>query len=487
MAKGAVWMVAMRLIDRLVGFASTIILARLLLPADFGLVALATTAIAVLDIWAEFGFDLALIRNQKAERRHYDTAWTLMALRGLIVGLLILASADWVARFFAEPRVEYVLYALAAMSLIEGCQSIRVVDFRKDLELHREFGFLMTARVVQFAVTVGLAFAWRDYWALVAGILANRSTRLVASYVLAPYRPRPTLSAFGELFGFSKWVVVNSLLNFATNRLDTFVVGRVSGVGALGIYNMAYEVSNMATTELVWPISRALFPGFSKLQDSREELVKSYNMSLALIVLIALPVTVGIGLTSEYIVLLLLGAKWAPAVPVMQVLVIYGGMRVLLANTGGLYLALGRPYLIAAMALANLAVLAPMMIWLVGLYGPLGAAWAVVSGAVPMIVLMFVFNRRFLGTRFHQTVLLTLRPVAGAALMAASVLALKSALPETEAPFALAAQLALLAGVGGAVYVSAVLLLARFSAAEPTPESLVARLVMSRFRRGRKP
>jgi len=493
MAKGAAWMVAVRLFDRMIGLISTVILARLLFPADFGVVALAMSIIAVLEIWAEFGFDLALIRDQKAEQRHYDTVWTLTFLRSVIVAMLIAATAGHMSAFFNEARIESVMYALSAATLIEGCQSVRIIDFRKNLDLHKEFRFLMIARVAQFVVTIVAAYLWRDYWALVAGILVNRSTKLMLSYLMAPHRPRFSLSGFSDLFGFSKWVVINSLLTFFNTRLDTFVIGRVSGVSSLGIYNMAYEVSNMATTELVWPISRALFPGFSKLQDRPSELVKAYNMSLSIIVLIALPVTVGIGLTAEYFVPLMLGQKWLLAIPVMQVLVIYGGLRVLIANTGALYLALGRPYLISIMGASNLVVLAPAMIWAVQAYGTIGAAWAVVAGSVPVVVLMFVFNRRFLGTGFLATLSLNIRPVIGAFLpvigaflMSVTVLFLETQMPVSEDPWILALSLAGLAGAGGAVYISSVLLMARRSRTDATAESLVASAVSAKFsRRGR--
>ena len=482
MAKGAAWMVAVRLIDRSIGLVSTVILARLLVPADFGVVALAVSVIAVLEIWAEFGFDLALIRDQKAERRHYDTAWTLMVLRGLIVAAAISASAGQMALFFDEPRIESVLYALALMSLIEGCQSIRVVDFRKNLEMHREFRFLMTARVVQFIATIVFAYLWRDFWALVVGILANRGTRLVLSYWMAPYLPRLTLSAFSELFGFSKWVVVNSLLNFVTTRLDTFVIGRISGVSSLGIYSMAYEISNLATTELVWPISRALFPGFSRIADHPEELARTYNLSLSVIVLAALPVTAGIALTADYFVPIVLGNKWLAAIPIMQVLALYGGLRVIIANTGSLYLAVNKPFLISIMAAANLAILAPAMVWLIQLYGPIGAAWAVVAGSLPMIVLMFVFNQIHVGIRFSETLLFLVRPLCACALMIAGLLALRDLLPPSSEFFENLWRLLVLVAVGAALYVAAIAVTWRLMRHQLGAEPIVWALVRDRVR-----
>ena len=485
MARGAVWMVGVRMGDRLVGLISTVILARLLLPGDFGIVALAITIIAALEIWSEFGFDMALIRDQSAKKAHYDTAWTLNVLRSVVVAVLIVAFAAPLADFFGETRIEAVLYFLAVMSVLEGFQSIRVVDFSKNLELHKEFAFLMSARAVQFAVTVTLAFLWREYWALVAGILANRFMKLTLSFVLAPYRPCFTLSALRELFGFSKWIVANSVLHFIGSRLDTIVIGRLGNVSAVGLYNIAYEISNMATTELVWPISRAIFPGFAQLADRRAELVRTYNLSLSVIVLIALPATTGIALTADYFVPLLLGDRWLDAIPIMQVLAVYGGLRVLVANTGSLYLAINKPYLVTVMAIVNLAILAPLMIWFVRDYGPIGAAWAVVAAAAPMVVLMFVFNQRYVGVSFAATVPYLVRPIFASAVMIAVLLAVRDLLPVSDGFVANLWRFLLLVAVGMIVYTVSVLAAWRLVKHEDGIEPVVLRLVRDRIARVR--
>lgn len=486
MAKGAIWMVAVRLVDRSIGLVSTIILARLLLPADFGVVALAISAIAVLEIWAEFGFDLALIQNQKAERKHYDTAWTLMMLRGVTVAVLVALSAGSIAEFLREPLMEEVLYALAVISLIDGCQSIRTVDFRKNLNLHKEFRFLMTARVIQFFTTIILAYLWRDYWALVAGILVNRGARMFLSYYMAPYLPRFTLSAFSDLFGFSKWMVLNNLLNFMTTRLDTFVVGRVSGVSSLGVYAMAYEVSNMATTELVWPISRAIFPGFARLADDKTALERSYNLSQALIVLVALPVATGLALTAGYFVPILLGEKWLGVVPLMEVLAVYGGLRVIIANTGSLYFAINKPYLAAIMAAANLVVLLPAMILLVLEYGPIGAAWAVVLGSAPPIVLMFFFNAKYAGIAPMNSCLNLVRPILACGIMVGLILLLRPVFPVVDDTGSLVLGLVVLIFVGAASYVSSILILWRLMGDDQGIEQVLWTEARTRLRRRRE-
>ena len=159
--KGAGWTVFMRFAVRFVGIVSTLILARLLVPADFGLVALATMLVAMLEAMSEFNFAIYLIRQQSADRSHYDTAWTLSALRGIIIALLLAALAPFAVDFFHEPRLENIVYAIALVTVLSGFTNIGIVDFQKSLEFHKEFQLLVYTRLCSFITTITLALLFR--------------------------------------------------------------------------------------------------------------------------------------------------------------------------------------------------------------------------------------------------------------------------------------------------------------------------------------
>ena len=137
MASGAAWMILVRLLDRSIGLVSTLILARLLVPADFGLVAMATAIGALLDILGGFSFDMALIQNPGAKRSHYDTVWTFNVLFGAFCAVAFIAIAAPAARFYNEGKLENVMYVLAIGYLLNGFSNIGTVDFRKELEFER--------------------------------------------------------------------------------------------------------------------------------------------------------------------------------------------------------------------------------------------------------------------------------------------------------------------------------------------------------------
>lgn len=193
MATGAAWMVALKLVERSLGVVSTVILARLLTPQDFGLVAMAMVFIAVVEILQAFGFDVALIQDQHASREHYDSAWVLNVLLACLGTALLVAGAKAVSVFYDEPRVQAILYCLAVGAFVQGFENIGIVAFRKELTFDKEFRFQLAKKVMGFVVTVSLALIYRSYWALVIGAVVGRVVGVVLSYSAHPFRPRFTL------------------------------------------------------------------------------------------------------------------------------------------------------------------------------------------------------------------------------------------------------------------------------------------------------
>lgn len=152
--KGAAWSLALRWGMRLLGLLSTVLLARLLSPSDFGLVAMAMLVVAFVQAWLAFGVDTALIQNQDATREHYDTAWTIRILQGVVVAIGVAAAAPFAATYFEEPRITAVLLVLSFAILLGASANIGVVAFRKDLEFDKEFRFQIIGKILGFVVTL---------------------------------------------------------------------------------------------------------------------------------------------------------------------------------------------------------------------------------------------------------------------------------------------------------------------------------------------
>ncbi len=388
MAVGAAWMVLFKLAERGLGVVSTIVLARLLVPQDFGLVAIAMSLVAVLELMGAFSFDIALIQNRNAERRHYDTVWTFNALFSAFCALVLLVLAKPAAQFYHDHRLENINYVLAFATLVGGFENIGLVFFRKELTFAKEFRFLLGKRLVGFFVTIPLAFTLESYWALVAGIVAMKAAGVMLSYYAHPYRPCFSLAACAELFHFSKWLFINNVLFFLRYRSSDFVIGRIAGAHALGMYNLSLEIASLPTNELVMPINRAVFPGYAKLAKTLAVLRAGYLEVLAAIAMFILPAGVGVALTADFFVPVILGPNWSGLIPVVQLLAISSTLVALQTNNGNIYLALGSPRTLTALALLSVTIFVPLVIWLTRENGATGAAW----GNLAAVLLMLPIN-----------------------------------------------------------------------------------------------
>jgi len=354
-AAGVAWMVLMRLAIRMLGFVSTIVLARLLTPADYGVIALAMIFVGLLDAFTAFGFDVVLIQDQEAPPEKYHCVWTLTVIRGVTLAAVTFLAAPLCADFFAEPALSRVLQLLALATLVGAFENTATVDFRKNLQFDREFRLMVYPKVIGFVVTVALAVAWRDYWALAVGMVVTRLIAVITGYVMRPYRPVPCLEHWAEIFRFSKWLMANSILRYGYNNSESMVLGKLMGSAAVGAYAIANEIAMMVSSELVAPIQRAILPGYAKLARSENGLRDAYLAVLGVTNVVGLPVSAGIALTADLFVPLLLGDKWAQTIPLIQILSVAVVLRLGLANSGTVYVVSGKPWLTTLLSVISLA------------------------------------------------------------------------------------------------------------------------------------
>ncbi len=469
-ARGATLMVLFKLIERGLGFISTLILARLLVPGDFGLVAMATSFIALIELIGAFGFDISLFRLAHAERVHYDSAWTLNVAVGVVLAALMMASAIPLAHFYAEPRLPQVIFVLALGSVASSLENIGVVEFRRQLEFGREFRFQVAKKVAAFSVTVPLAFILRNHWALVAGMLTGRIASTAWSYIIHPYRPRFALGAASELFGFSKWLLFNNFLYFLKDRGSDFIIGRSAGRTPLGLYNVGYDIANLPTTELVAPINRAVFPGYSKIAGDLAALRVGFVDVIGVVTLFAVPAGIGIAAIAPLACAVLLGPKWLAAIPVIEILAVHGAISALQSNVFAVYLALGRADLPTRITAAYVAVQLPLCAALTYWHGIEGAALAFLITAALFAPVNYAVLLRKLELPAHRVLSVFWRPVSACVLMYFAARA-TATLMQGRAPSVIALLLAVASGAG--TYALTIALLWRLAGSPPGPESSV--------------
>jgi O-antigen/teichoic acid export membrane protein/glycosyltransferase involved in cell wall biosynthesis len=455
-ARGAGWMVMLRMANRVLGVISFCILARILVPEDFGLVALAGSLGGLLEIISEFSVELALIRASQNDRRLYDSAWTIKIVRGLAVSVVLVLLASTIARFFDEPRIEAVVYFLALASFILSFENIGVVEFRKSLAFEKEFTYLFLGRCISTVVTVVLALMWRNYWVLIAGTLTSSVTRVALSYVVHDYRPRVSFGGFGELFQFSKWMVITNCVHGLNQRMPGWVIGRLAGVGAVAHYEVASTIATLTTSELRMPIRAALYPGFVKMAADRKKLRKSFFDAYGLMALIGLPIPIMLALTAPLLIQVFLGHQWQAAGPVIEVLALYGIVQALGSSSHLVYLAINRPSLTTQLVGLYFILLCPLLVTGAILAGAVGAAWALTITSIIVLVVDFAVVFKVLEVGPQRIFSALARPVAGSVTMLAGLLPLRLFVPATDSWIGSVLQLTTLAVSGSMLYVSAV-------------------------------
>jgi len=420
-ARNAVWTVGFRFFHRTVGFISTLILARLLVPEDFGLVAMATAVQALLLAFSDFSVHVPLVQKPQIDRGHMDSGWTLQAVMGLVQASVLVAFAQTVAGFYDEPRVVPIMYVLAGIAGLMGLRNIGIVMFQREMAFHREFKLKAIRRIVSFIVTLILALIFRSYWALVLGMLVGALTEFALTYVMHPYRPRPAWSLVGELFRFSKWLLVNNVLQFFVDRGPDFALGRLIGAGAVGVFSVGKEVATLPTSELAAPINRAVLPAYARMQEKEGALRQGYLDVVGVLSLIALPAGLGVGATADILIPLLLGANWVSAIPVVKLLAVRGAVNVLNANNGTVFLAMNRPWLITALFGCRLLLLVPGMVLAAIHFGVVGVATVYLVVTVVMLPIMLAVLSWKLHLRVIDYIAAVARPVFAGSIMYATL------------------------------------------------------------------
>ena len=459
MMQGTWWTVLSRLGVQGIGFLSTLVLARLLVPADFGLVALANTFSAALITISEFSLDVVLIQNREATREHYDTAWTMSVLRNLFLAVALALAADRIGRFFEDPRVALITYWLAISTFVDGFQNVGIVHFRRELAFKKDMVYTVLGKFGMFLVTVPLAFVWHNYWALVAGTVAGAFLRVLLSFAMHPYRPHFSMARWRELMGFSKWLILNNFLGFLFNRSDTFVIGKFIGPQAVGIYGMGFEIANMTTSNLLAPLRRALFPAYATVAGDPASLRTAFVDVFAFVMLIGTPVALGIGLVAEPLIHVMLGPQWVETIPLIQILSLYGFLNLVSAGSSPIFLATARPQYIMWVVAGTTLLMIPLLIVGTLHYGALGAAWAVTITTALAVLADFLLVIGLLHLPVARLWHASWRPVLAGALMAPFVLAPQFLWPEPQSFAGWVSLLAAGVATGVLLYPAAILLL----------------------------
>jgi PST family polysaccharide transporter len=485
-ARAAIWIVAARLVMRLMGFVNTIVLARLLAPEDFGLVAVAVTAMQLLQGFSDIGVSQAVVKFRDADRADLDTLFTLAALRGAAIAVLLFGAAPLAASFYGDPRMFWVFIGVAFHPLLSGLINPRFFEFERNLDFSKEFVSNAVNKFVGVAVSIAIAVVFRTYWAIILGLVSGVAVQLALSYLMRPSTPRLTFASVKKVLGFSGWLTGVSFVAALNNKLDAFILARVVGAANTGYYYVGHQLSELPTNELAGPIARAVYPGLSALQGDPARMRAAFLRSTEALAAIAMPAALGFAFVAKDLLTLLLGEKWSAAASVVQILTPALGVQTIFLATQFYAMALGRTRLVLFRELIVFAVRFPVFLWASIAFGLTGAIYAAAAGILVHTFMNMMLYWRITHRPFWEPLWSGRRSFAAAAVMTAYFLAVRPYLPALgEAPVVL--RLAADIAAGAACFLVTQFALWRAEGAPAGAESLAigaAQGIARRFVRG---
>lgn len=404
--RGVTWAILMRWAIRLIGLGSTLILARILSPDDFGVAAMAMIIVNLLIQISELGTSSHLIRAKDVDRAHCDTAWSVTLLQGLFTGSVLVALAHPAAIYFHEPRIVNILYVLALASAIGGFENVGPVLIRRELNFSRDFRFNVYKKILVFSATIGLALFFRSYWALVLGHFTGTLAGVALSYVIHSYRPKWSLEKASEYLKFGMAMVPFSIASTLLAAIPSFLVAGLKSTTTMGSYRVADDLSATFTQEIVTPMGRGLLPNYVRLVNRPEELSAIYKKVLGMVAFLCIPIGAGVAAVAPDLVSVLLGQQWVFSAELMPYLAIGASIfAVSMTMNNQILVAMGRERKAAVLAWVRLAITAPIL-WL-GLHygGAIGLAKATI--VAPLMCLPFIYSET------RQAVILPLPALLG--------------------------------------------------------------------------
>jgi O-antigen/teichoic acid export membrane protein len=383
---GVFWVGLSAVANSLFAMLIKYVLVRMLLPAQFGLVAMAGLAIDLLQMFRELGFSSALIYRRGDARKAADTMFTVVMLIAVILFTIAFLSAPIVAAFFRAPELTAILRVLSINILIAAFGEVQFSLLAKNLAFRERLLPDLVPTVVYGVVAIGLALMNMGVWSLViAKVVDSILTSLLAWIVVPWWRPKLRFDRqeARELLDYGKHIVGSSVLVYFITNLDNTFVGRVLGQEQLGFYGTAYTQANLPGRQISSVIGQVLFPAYSQIQDDIAYMRRAFFRTLRYVALVVAPLTAAMIVFAAPFINMVYGATWAPTILPLQVLSIYGLLRALAVNMGSVFRAAGKPHWLTYIAVLRLTVMGIFLYPATRYYGIVGVS--VLSSIVSIV------------------------------------------------------------------------------------------------------
>ncbi len=418
--QGGKWSGLGLVVQKIIGFGTFFVLARLLAPDDYGAITIILMFVGALETFSTPGFANAIIQRRGDTNAYLDVYWTFNLLRALGIAILIYFVAPFAGAFFhiTDPRVVTLLRFSGLLSVIQALSNLGSIFFFKTLDFKTLFIRDLSGQLAFIAVAIPIALANPSVLALFAGYIAQNIAGVIVGYAYHPNRPKFSFQ-FGrlrDLSSYGGWVMAQNALGQVNYLVESSIVGRFSGPANLGLYSRANSIASLPSSALFTIVTKVGFPAYARIQGDMQKLRDGFLRSFDIALLTMIPFLVIILLFGEPLTQILLGAKWLGMVSAMKVLVIALTFEGLAVITYPLLDGAGFPDVRFKMSVAQFSISAPLLLVLTRYFSIFGAATAMLINGFALALIASYWSSRYLHLRFAD-VKVPLAVISGATLM----------------------------------------------------------------------
>jgi len=451
---GVSWNLVARLGQQLAQFIISIILAHLLMPNDFGIVAMAMVLVNFARLFSEQGFSSALIQSQNLRPAHLHSIFWLNVALGAVLTALFFGAAPLAAKLYNLPKLSLLVRVLAFDFIISAFAIVPRALLQKQLAFKKMAILEIAATTASGAVAIILACRGFGIWSLIFNSLGLSLFTVGLVWRLTNWRPRLIceIQALRELLSFSLNVIGFNTINFWARNVDNLLIGRLLGPAHLGIYARAYGLMLLPISQISSVLGRVMFPVLSTIQEEPQRIKKIYLEAMGTISLVASPLMLGLLVTARPFVMTIYGVRWIEMVPLLQILSVVGLLQALMNPTGWIYMSCGRTdrmFKMGLLSCTGLILAIALGVW-IGTTKAVAISYAVANVALFYPVIMI--PGKLIKMKFQELLKEVAGPILSSAIMAAALLSLKPVLiPDSPDWVVLLAQVLFGAALYGAL------------------------------------
>jgi O-antigen/teichoic acid export membrane protein len=392
--RGISWMAGLRVIVRILGLVKIGVLARILLPAQFGIYGIATLVLGLLETLTETGINIFLIQLKDKVDEYIDSSWVVSIIRGILIGLIIFLCIPLITSFFGAPSARSILLLVCFVPVIRGFINPAVIKYQKNLQFKKQFYYDSFLFFVEAVVAISLGIITKSENSLVWSMIISAGIEVIISFAIFSPRPRFIFEKEKTLrvINRGKWITGAGIFNYLFQNLDDIFVGKLLGSAPLGIYQQAYKISSLPVSEVGEIFNRVTFPIYATIQEDKIRLRQAFLKTLLVISLLVIPFGLAIFYYPQEIIILALGVNWLSAVGVLQLLAIFGVIKAIANSFFSLFLGIGKQEIVTLITFVASLVMAAIVYPLIKIFGLLGAGYAAIISTlatIPVVVYYF--------------------------------------------------------------------------------------------------